>query len=119
MLRLTEPPYLLSLLAVTLNQPEDFPFNSFSIQCLLRVLKQSHPDKLHSATDYFYRRVWVENCPDIVSPEGILKEVKAWGELNESEVGKVMEEAGKKETRKMLNDEAVKLVEEGGAFGAP
>lgn len=53
------------------------------------------------------------------SPEGIAGEFKKWGKLDESQVKELLEKAASKEMKGKLNSEAVKLVEEGGAFGAP
>ncbi|CAO1633941.1 unnamed protein product [Sympodiomycopsis kandeliae] len=107
---------------VKLNQPKDFPFNSMPLQCALRTLKHSHPELLSSATTYFYKLVW-ESSKDtgltVLTPEGITKEFQNWNQLNSSDLTKVLETAFSKDARKTLNDEAIKLVEDGGAFGAP
>lgn len=101
--------------------PSNFPFNSFPLQCALRVLQDDHPTRLHSATAHFFKQVWGGHGDeiDVLSVEAVGAELKKWGELSEGQVGEVVKRAGLKETRTLLNDEAKNLVEEGGAFGAP
>ena len=107
-----------------LTTPSEFPFNSFGIQTLLHVIKSKHsPLVLEEATEHFYMRVWGEGkavrTPEEIRAElqDLVKSGKLGGE--KLDVDALMEEAGKKETRAKLNDEAKQLVEEGGAFGAP
>ncbi|PWN19529.1 thioredoxin-like protein [Microstroma glucosiphilum] len=102
-----------------LKMPKEFPFNSFPLQCALRVLQDDHPTRLHSATAHFFQRVWSGEEFDLLSVEAVGAELKKWGELSEGQVGEVVKRAGLKETRTLLNEEAKKLVEDGGAFGAP
>ncbi|CAO1614702.1 unnamed protein product [Parajaminaea phylloscopi] len=101
--------------------PTEFPFNSFPAMCALRVIKADYsPEVLHSVTAHLFDRVW-SNGIAFNSLDVVAKELGGAGDgvLTQSDVEKIIAKAGSKELRTLLNDEAVKLVEEGGAFGAP
>lgn len=107
---------------VKLSTPQEFPFNSFPLQCFLRVVERDHPGCLHSLTTFFYQKVWEDNATfaDLTAIGNVLAgEAGANSGLSGEQLQEVLAEAGKKETRTMMNDEAAKLVREGGAFGAP
>lgn len=104
--------------------PQEFPFNSFPAMCVLRALKkQKQTDNvnsniLHQATAYLFQRVWSGGVSP-TSLDDVAAELTAWSGLSKEQVDQLIAQAGTKEARSELNGEAVKLVEEGGAFGAP
>lgn len=107
-----------------LVKPQEFPFNTFPLQCLLRIIKDKHSSAvLEEATEHFYMRVWGEGKA-VRTPEEIkaeLNEIAKSGNLGgeKLDVEALLEEAGRKETRTRVNEEAKRIVDEGGAFGAP
>lgn len=114
-----------SFYGLTLNQPQPFPFNSYTLQCVLRTFKDLHPPHLlHSATMHFHDTIWgTGSAQSVLTLDGITDELKRWGQLSAEQVQQVVDLAGSKEMRSKLNQESARLAaaeeEGGGAFGVP
>ncbi|SJX65204.1 related to Glutathione S-transferase, mitochondrial [Sporisorium reilianum f. sp. reilianum] len=105
---------------VTLNPTKQFPINTMHLQAFLSVLAAAHPTTLERAIETCFAAIWHHDyaCATRDDLDAIFAKSDYLG-LGSDKVGKVLDEALTKGTRKRMQDEAQALVEENGLFGMP
>lgn len=104
---------------VKLTAPPFFPMVSLLPQRCMCVVKEKYD---RDVFERVYDRLWVwvfNKHVDLAKPENMKAVLLEGGDLSEKQADEIIQSAGTKEVKAVLNENTRKAIEEYGAYGAP